>query len=212
MLNIIYPYYNIYDNINLNKFLYFTPIYILLLKLNEKYSPILFYTIVTTLSLHEIINNKMYIINTNLNEYNYFADIIRLIASQYFFIELINDKNIVYKIHHSIVIIGISTSYIFNKGYTCIIYLSLTEISTIFLVLKEKNKNILIRNLFYINFFIFRIMLLPYLFYNYYYYTEPYNSRRLILTPLFLFILLHVYWIFMLFKKIFLARKLIKEI
>ena len=171
--------------------LLYTPLSLTLYKYNKNFNYLFFYIILSSNSLFYLINNqKYYFIDTDITQYNYYADFISSISLQHFFIDLfIEKKNIVFKIHHIIAIFYILIIKYYKITYNIVFYLSLGEISSIFLLTKNivsKKYYNLHNNLFMINFFIFRICLLPLLLYNHYYYTIP-IELYLYPTTLFLF-------------------------
>lgn len=186
--------------------LLYTPLSLTIYKYNKNFYYLLFYIILSSISLFYFINNKKYyFIDTNIIQYNYYADFIVSISLQHFLIDLFFMKiKTDFKIHHIIGIIYILIVKYYNILHNITFYLSIGEISTFFLrtkIMVSKKYYNLHNNLFMINFFIFRICLLPLVLYKHYYYTIP---IQLYLYPTILLLfdnLLHAYWIINMIKK-----------
>ena len=94
----------------------------------------LFYIILSSISLFYFINNKKYyFIDTNIIQYNYYADFIVSISLQHFLIDLFFMKiKTDFKIHHIIAIIYLLIVKYYNILHNIAFYLSVGEISTFF--------------------------------------------------------------------------------
>ena len=187
-------------------FLIYTPITITLFKINSNLSSLFFFLILSFLSVYNfIVYDKNFNINTNLLEYNYCGDLICKLSFQYFIIDgLIKKNTIDMKIHHLLLLLMIGMNFYYQMGYNIVPYLSLGEISSIFLISKKmvsKKYYNLHNNLFIFNFFIFRILLLPILLYNYYFYCFPNDYYLLLSIPLLFDNILHGYWSIKFIKK-----------
>ena len=172
------------------------PIFLYFYKKNKEFGRLSFYIVLSSLSFYEFIDKKMYYFQYNdLNEYNYIGDKCRILVTQYFLVDIFFVTNKPMLFHHILVLYALGISYILNQGYYLTLYLSLNEISSIFLALNilkifPKYSNLC----FMITFFIFRILLLPLL-------TYIYNHNNLVFTILLLDDCLHGYWVITLSKK-----------
>lgn len=175
--------------------LLFFPIFLYFFKINKEFGRLFFYIVLTSLSFYEFIDKKMYYFQHNdLNEYNYIGDKCRIIVTQFFLVDIFFVTNKPMLFHHILVLFALGSSYMLNIAYYLTLYLSLNEISSIFLALKilkifPKYSNLC----FMITFFIFRILLLPIL-------TYIYSYNNLIFTILLLDDCLHGYWVITLSK------------
>ena len=192
----------------LNEFytLLYTPLSLTLYKYNRNFFYLFFFIILSSISLFDLINNqKYYFIDTNIIQYNYYADFIVSISLQHFLIDLFFMKiKTDLKIHHIITILCLLMVKYYQITYYITFYLSLGEISSIFLHTKNmvsKKYYNLHNNLFMINFFIFRICLLPLLLYKHYYYTIPNELYLYPTIPLLIDNILHAYWIINMIQK-----------
>lgn len=180
---------------NIDVILYY-PFFFLVYNNNKKLGRLCFYTILSGLFLYEFIDKEMYYFHYNdLNEYNYVGNKCRILAIQYFLTDIffLNNKSILF--HHILMLIAMTWSYILNNGYCLAIYLSLNEISSMFLGLKNLNIFPKYSNIcFMISFFVFRILLLPIL-------TYIYSYNNFIFTALLIDNCLHYYWVINLYKK-----------
>ena len=178
--------------------MFFLPSYLYLFKYNQELARLYFYILLSGIAFYEVINKKMYLfdnLESNHYIYNYVGDQCRSIVFQYFIVDIFFTENKVMFFHHCLILFAIFLSFINNEGYYLTIYLSLNEISTIFLSLKILNIYKNISNiLFMFNFFIFRIILLPILTYHY---KNIYHIFYILLLDDFL----HIYWVVKLSKK-----------
>lgn len=174
----------------------FFPTFLYFYKNNKEIGRLFFYIVLSSFSFYEFIDKKMYYFQHNdLNEYNYIGDKCRILVTQYFLIDIFYVVNKSMLFHHILVLNALCVSYILNVGYYLTLYLSLNEISSIFLALNILNIYPKYSNLcFMITFFIFRILLLPIL-------TYIYSYDIFIFTILLLDNSLHGYWVITLSKK-----------
>lgn len=187
-------------------FLIYTPINIILFKVYPDINRLLFYCTLSCISIYDILfYNENYNINTNLLEYNYCGDLISKLSLQYFITDsLFNNISKDIKIHHIVALTGVSINLYYNIGYNIFPYLGLGEISSIFLISKKivsKKYYNLHNNLFMITFLSSRILLLPILLYNYYFYSFPSKYYLIPTIPLLFDNLLHGFWCIKFIKK-----------
>ena len=183
-----------YDAINST--LFFLPSYLYLFRYNHELARLYFYILLSGLSLYEVINKKLYMFDQlDLNQYNYVGDQCKCIAFQFFMIDIFFPENKSAIIHHALILYAIIYSFYLNQAYILTLFISLGEISTIFLSLKIlTNYKLYFNTLFMINFFIFRILLLPVLTF---YYRHVYYTFIILCVD----DILHLYWVIKFAKK-----------
>ena len=174
----------------------FFPMFLYFYKNNKEIGRLFFYIVLSSFSFYEFIDKKMYYFQYNdLNEYNYVGEKCRILVTQYFLIDIFFLSKKAYLLHHMLILVALIRSYYFNQAYYLTLYLSLNEISSIFLAFKNLNLFPKYSNLlFIITFFIFRILLLPIL-------TYIYSYNNFVFTLLLLDDCLHGYWVITLSKK-----------
>ena len=149
----------------------FLPLYITINKLtkNDNYGRIFFYNILVLSSCYEIYDKNLYnIIYLDFADYNYIGKQTVYISLQYFLYDLIFYVDAIdYAFHHLLILFFGEFLLYKDKYYVGTLFISLNEISTIFLSLKILNiKKELTSILLYFSFFIFRISLVTSMLFN----------------------------------------------
>lgn len=178
----------------LNTLYYFhIPIYFTIYKLfgNVDYSRLYTHILLSFVSMYEIVTNPSASIYF-LKDYNLTSNYLSYITLQYFIIDIL----FIYKkpeffIHHFLALLGLSYQLYYNKYFNLGLYLYLGEFSSIYLDLIQLSiKKELYFKLFKINFFVFRLCLLPFLTYNVFFYND-----KIVFSLLFGDCCLHFYWV-----------------
>lgn len=167
----------------------FTP-YVLFINYKKKsrtYIYIYFHGFTSIFSLFTILSNNYYLLD-NSNDFNIIAKNTSYLTTQYMiYLLFIDYKNTSLIIHHLLCLYGIFYILYYDIYYVLFLYLLLGEISGLANDL-IKLKIIKNNNIFFVSFFLFRIIPIPILTY------KNYDN-----TPIFLSLLtdnfLHLYWI-----------------
>ena len=175
-------------------------------------SRLVFYSKLSILSIIDFSNNNFdftYILN-NLHLSN--SEICKYImqySNIYFIFDLINYnfiKNFDFIIHHSIMILAISISVYYEAYNNTVSLLAIQELSSIFLTLKDinylKKYKMYIELMFGLSFITVRCIPLPIIGYYIYYNNDKNYTKYIAFISINLDILLHTYWLYVIFKKI----------